>query len=255
MMPRHATPRDPHATLGLIWLAVAASLALPATAPAQFTTDFRLEDCVWSANGTQNPYFKLRPGYRLVLEGEEEDGGQSVQVQVQITVLRELEKITFLSQHGAQITVNARVVEERESKDGELVEVSRNWFARCQHTSDIYYFGESVDNYDGGQVVNHNGSWRAGVDGALPGLIMPGTFLLGAKYFQEMAPGVALDRGKNVAMGLRIETDAGVFEGCVKVLDTDALKPGEEGDEKVYCPGIGLVRDEDISLTDYGVVP
>jgi len=254
-MPRHARPLNSYPTLSLILLAVAATLAIPPATQAQFTTDFRLEDCVWSANGTQNPYFKLRPGYRLILEGEEEDGGNTIAALLQITVQRELEKITFRSQHGALITLNARVVEERESKDGELVEVSRNWFARCQHTSDIYYFGESVDIYDGGQVVNHNGSWRAGVDGALPGIIMPGTFLLGAKYFQEIAPGVALDRAKNVAMGLRVETDAGTFDGCVKVLETNGLKPAEEGDEKVYCPGIGMVQDADLLLTDFGVVP
>ena len=32
--------------------------------------------------------------------------------------------------------------------------------------------------------------------------MMPGTFLLGAKYFQETAPPNAVDRGENVAMGL-----------------------------------------------------
>ena len=38
-----------------------------------------------------------------------------------------------------------------------------------------------------GRIVSHEGAWRAGVDGAQPGLIMPGTFLLGSRYFQEIA--------------------------------------------------------------------
>lgn len=222
----------------------------PAWGAAEFTTDFRLEDCTWSAWGRQNPYFSLRPGRQLVLEGEE-DGEE---VRAEITVLREVETISFVTANGVPLTVVARVVEEREFEDGEIVEVSRNWFARCVETSDIFYFGEEVDNYEDGVVVDHEGSWRAGEDGALPGLIMPGTFLLGARYFQEMAPDVAEDRGENVAMGLNVAVPAGSFRGCVRVDDTDALSPGRP-DPKIYCPGVGQVRDEDLVLVEHGVVP
>jgi hypothetical protein len=215
-----------------------------------FTSDFRLEDCTWSSKGQQNPYFSLQKGYRLVLVGEE-DGEE---IRAQVTVLRQTRRITFETAQGVSLTVRARVVEEREWEDGELVEVSRNWFARCQETSDIYYFGEDVDDYEDGDIVGHEGAWRSGVDGALPGIIMPGTFLLGAKYFQEIAPGVALDRGRNVSMGLDVVTPAGTFSRCVGVMDTNALEPDAEGDPKVYCPGIGIVMDEDLALVEYGRV-
>jgi hypothetical protein len=233
--------------------ALAILLALPqasAWGAAEFTTDFRLEDCTWSAWGRQNPYLSLRPGRQLVLEGEE-DGEE---LRVEITVLRELETISFQTANGVTLTVVARVVEEREFEDGEIVEVSRNWFARCVETSDIFYFGEEVDNYEDGVVVDHDGSWRAGVDDARPGLIMPGTFLLGARYFQEVAPGVAEDRGENVAMGLHVAVPAGSFDDCVRVDDTNALSPGKP-DIKVYCPGVGQVRDESLRLVGHGVVP
>jgi len=47
----------------------------------------------------------------------------------------------------------------------------------------VYYFGEEVDIYlPNGQVV-HDGAWEAGQAGALPGIIMPGTFLLGSRYY------------------------------------------------------------------------
>ena len=56
-----------------------------------------------------------------------------------------------------------RVVEERESEDGELKEVSRNFFAFCKKTGNLFYFGEEVDDYDSeGNVVSHSGGWRAG---------------------------------------------------------------------------------------------
>ena len=231
----------------LFALALAAG---PAWAGKGFTGTFRLEDCTWSSQGRQNPFFMLRPGYQLILEGEE-DGEE---IRAEITVLREVETISFTSANGVPLTVLARVVEEREFVDGEITEVSRNWFARCVQTSDIFYFGEEVDIYEDGEIVDHHGEWRAGVDGALPGLVMPGTFLLGSRYFQERAPGVAEDRGENVEMGLTVEVPAGTFHRCVAVEDTNALDPGSK-DLKVYCPKVGLVRDEAIELVERGIVP
>ena len=143
--------------------------------------------------------------------------------------------------------VLTRVVEEREWADGELVEVSNNFFAICRKTNSVFYFGEDVDIYEDGEIVSHEGAWRAGVNGAMPGIIMPGTFLLGSRYFQEIAPGVAMDRGENVEMGLEMETEAGLFCGCVKVLETTPLEPDAES-EKIYCPGIGLVVDDEVRI-------
>lgn len=231
-------------------LAVGALLALPAgAAPAEdpFTDAFRLQDCTLVADG-RNPWFSLVPGDRLVLEGED-DGEEIV---VAITVLRDRQPISFLTPDGQRIEVRARVVEEREWVDDELVEVSRNFFARCAETQDIYYFGEDVDDYEDGVIVGHGGAWRAGRNGALPGLIMPATFLLGARYFQEIAPGVALDRAEHVAMGLILETEAGTFEDCVEVRETTPLEPRSES-VKIYCPGVGLVVDNGIALAEFDV--
>jgi len=209
----------------------------------KFTTDFRLEDCVFSEGG-ENPYFNLNPGSYWVLVGEE-DGEE---IRVEITVLDATEVID-LQDEGIGLVVT-RVVEEREWVDDELAEVSRNFFARCQETNAVYYFGEDVDIYEDGQIVSHEGAWRAGEDGAMPGLIMPGTFLLGARYYQERAPGVAMDRAKNKRMGVEKETPAGEFSGCVKVVETDRLEPDDK-DIKVYCPGVGLVRDEELLLVEF----
>jgi hypothetical protein len=151
--------------------------------------------------------------------------------------------------------VNAWVVEERESVDDELVEVSRNFFAMCAKTNDVFYFGEAVDIFNPDGTVSHEGSWRAGEpdgDGlAKPGMIMPGTFLLGSRYFQEQADGIAMDRAEHVGMGLEITTPAGTFAKCVKVVETTPLEPGAET-VKVYCPGVGLVMDNAVTLVEFG---
>lgn len=146
--------------------------------------------------------------------------------------------------------LRARVWEDREFEDGELVEVSRNFLAICRETGDIFCFGEDVDDCEDGELIGHDGAWRAGVDGAQPGIMFPGRFLLGSRYMQEIAPGVALDRAENVSMGLDVETPAGNFSGYVGVLDSNGLEPDAPGDPKVYCPRVGLVMDEVIVLIE-----
>src|SRR5437867_3171543 len=170
----------------------------------EFTTDFRIEDCTFSDTG-RNPYFSLNPGDVLVLAGEGVD--------LRVTVLNDTRIISFETARGVPLTVTTRVVEERESQNGTLIEVSRNFFARCQETNDIMYFGEDVQIFENG--ISTAGSWLAGRDGALPGVIMPGTFLLGSRYFQEQAPDVAFDCAEHVAMALTVTVLAGTFEDCV----------------------------------------
>jgi hypothetical protein len=220
------------------WIAPRDGFAMAQTEEPQFTTEFRLKQCKFTTTGA-NPYFILRPGYQLVLEGDED----KQTLRVVITVLRETEKIV-LPDIGA---VHTRVVKEEEFVNGRLVEESRNFFAICEKTNDVFYFGEEVDILAPDGTISHEGSWRAGVKGALPGIIMPGTFLLGSRYFQEQAPGIALDRAEHVEMGLTVETEAGTFKRCVRVIETTPLEPGAES-EKIYCPGVGLVLDNEVQL-------
>jgi len=215
----------------------------------EFTTDFRLEDCNgFKARGV-NPFFILKPGYQLVFEGEEE----GALVHLEITVLHKTKTID-VPELGE---VRTRIVEEVETADGELVEISRNFFAICRRTGDVVYFGEEVDIYEGGQIVSHEGAWLAGQPDenglAEPGLIMPGTFLLGSRYYQEIAEGIAQDRAEHTAMGLEITVPAGTFTDCVEVTETTPLEPGAES-VKIYCPQVGLVSDDPVELVSYGFV-
>ena len=170
-----------------------------------WTSSFTVEPDELTSTG-RNLYFILEPGHELVLEG----GG----VQLIVTVLDETKQVDG---------IETRVVEEREIKGGRLLEVARNYFAISRRTGDVFYFGEHVDMYKGGRVVNNNGSWLSGVDGDGFGLIMPGRVLLGARYYQEVAPKVAMDRAMIVSVDETVETPAGVFRNCLKVKETTPL--------------------------------
>jgi hypothetical protein len=148
--------------------------------------------------------------------------------------------------------VVTRVVEEREWKNGALYEVAKNYFALCEQTKDVYYFGEDVDYYKNGKVVKHDGTWHAGGKNK-PGLIMPGTPKLKMKYYQEIAPGIAMDRAEIVSLTENCKTPAGTFSKCMKVKETSALDL-LASEYKYYAPGIGLIRDADLQLIKHGFV-
>jgi hypothetical protein len=183
----------------------------------------------------RNPYFILEPGYQLVLEG----GG----TQLIITVLNETKAIDG---------VETRVVEERETKNGQLIEVARNYFAISRRTNDVFYFGEDVDMYKDGKVVNHDGSWLSGVNGAKFGLIMPGRPLSNASYYQEVAPGAAMDRATIISTTETVNTPAGEFVNCLKIKETTPLQIITE--YKYYAPDIGMVSDGTMKLVKGGKV-
>jgi hypothetical protein len=200
---------------------------------AGWTTEFVVDRKDLVSAG-RNPYYILEPGYQLVLEGGNE--------RLVITVLDETKMVDG---------VETRVVEERETKGGQVVEISRNYFAICKRSNSVYYFGEDVDHYKKGKVVSHEGSWLSGVKGARFGLYMPGLPLVGARYYQELAPGAGMDRAEILSLSETVKTPAGVFKNCLKTLETSPLEP-DTRDYKFYAPGIGLVRDPTVQLVRHG---
>lgn len=212
--------------------------AAPAASKAdrRFSDTFAVDKADLASSGT-NRYWVLMPGHQLVLEGK--DKGKAMQLT--ITVLNETKVVDG---------VETRVVEEKETADGQLVEISRNFFAISKKTSDVFYFGEEVDIYKHGKITSHEGAWLAGVEGARFGLMMPGQPLLGSRYHHEVAPKVAMDRAEIVSLTETLDTKAGKFEQCLKTEETSTLESGKG--YKVYAPGIGVIEDAEVKLVKHG---
>ena len=181
-----------------------------------------------------NDYFRLEPGVFLALEKGKE--------RLVITVLDETRLVDG---------VETRVVEERESKGGRLVEVSRNFFAFNPADRAVYYFGEEVDIYKNGKVVRHEGAWESDKNGARFGLMVPGRPAVGDRFYQEIAPGVAMDRAEVASLDASIKTPAGEFKDCLKFIETTPIEPFAR-ESKIYAPGIGLVKDGSLLLVEHG---
>lgn len=225
------------------WLVLAVTVAFLVSQPAS-GNEQKNDDQTWTgaffvekdelSNIGRNPHFILEPGYFLVLEKGLE--------QVTITVLDSTKRIA---------EVDTRVVEEKETKGGKLVEISRNYFAISKRSNSVYYFGEDVDVYKNEKVVGHGGSWLSGVNGARFGLMMPGIILLRSRYYQELAPGAAMDRAEIVGVNETVVTPAERFTNCLKVEETTPLEPGSK-EYKYYAAGIGLVQDGGLKLLRHG---
>lgn len=205
-----------------------------------FTEDFPISECNFLTAGS-NQFFSLTPGRITKFSGEEE----GTQTELTITVLDQEKDIT-LPEIG---NITTRIIEERELVDGRLKEISLNYFALCEGSNDIYYFGEDVRIIQEDGSISEEGSWLAGENEARPGLIMPGTFLIGSRYAQEIAPEIAQDRAEHTATGLEFETQSGILTDCVEITETTPLQ-AEDVSKKIYCPEVGLVQDDFLKISE-----
>jgi hypothetical protein len=178
-----------------------------------------------------NTYLTMQPGRVLRLKNGIDT--------LTITILPDTQEIDGIT---------TGVLEERETKNGTLVEISRNFFATDRNTGDVYYFGEDVDNYKDGKVISHESAWRAGTGGARFGLMIPATPTVGQAFYQEIAPKVAMDRVEVVSTSATVKTAAGTFDRCVHLRETTPLE--SDVSHKYYAPGIGLIKDDEFELAE-----
>ena len=203
----------------------------------EWQDEFNLSQRQLSDEG-KSTYFILIPGFQTILEHKS-------------TRLI----ITVLNQTKVVCGVTTRVVEERELKNGELYEISRNFYAIDTETGDAFYFGEEVDYYKDGEVINHEGAWMADESDNRPGMIMPGNPQTGMKYYQELAPGVAMDRAKVISTNKTFTTPLGEFTNCLETEESSKIKTllfFNPTETKIYAPEIGLIKDESLRLIGYG---
>lgn len=194
----------------------------PDVSPAKFTNSTTIT----------NPFFPLTPGKKYIYEGQTDEGLEHVE-------------IVRLAETKTVMGIACVVISAKEWKDGILYEDTHDWYAQ-DNDGNVWYFGESVDFYNpDGTLKDHHGSWEAGVDGALPGILMPANPAVGMRYRQEYYFNEAEDEAEVLATGVSVTTPFGTFEGCLKTKDFTALEP-DVLEYKFYAPGIGTVKEMDV---------
>jgi hypothetical protein len=178
--------------------------------------------------GIDNPYMTLQPGTTYVYKN---DGTGE-------TVRTETTRDTIVID-GVVCTV----VHDRSFEDGELTEDTLDYFAQDK-SGNVWYFGEDTKELEDGKVVSTEGTWRAGVDGAAPGIVMEADPQAGDQYQQEHAIGVAEDMAKVITLSALVDSP---YASSGSALETDEFTPLEPGalEHKFYIAGVGLVSTTD----------
>ena len=183
--------------------------------PSDFTTEI------------DNRYWPMRPGARWIYRETGPDGAEQ---RVVVTVTNETREV---------MGIEARVVHDVVTEDGALVEDTFDWYAQ-DADGNVWYLGEDTKEYEDGEVVTTAGSWEAGVDGALPGVIVPAEPEVGLTYRQEHYAGEAEDAAEVLSLSERAEAPYGSFTDVLLTKDFTPLEP-DVLEYKLYAPGVGPV--------------
>jgi hypothetical protein len=189
--------------------------------PADFTTE------------VTNPYWPMAPGNRWVYRETDGKGGEQ---KVEVTVTDETKQI---------MGIEALVVHDVVSENGEVIEDTFDWYAQ-DADGNVWYLGEDTAEYENGKLKTREGSWEGGVDGALPGIIVPASPEPGQSYREEYYEGHAEDGAEVLTLDALMKAPVGVFEGLLQTRNFSPLEPSYI-EEKFYARGVGPVATVAVS--------
>jgi len=176
-----------------------------------------------------NPYWPMTPRARWVYR----EGPQRIVVTVT---------------HRTKVVasgVTARVVHDRATEDGQVVENTFDWYAQDAR-GNIWYVGEDTTEYENGKPVSKAGSWEAGVDGARAGIVMLAHPRVGRRYREERYPGHAMDGAKVLSRDEQVEVPFGHFRHVLMTKNFNPLEP-RVLEYKWYARGVGPILELGVS--------
>ena len=192
-----------------------------------------LDPADFSADVT-NPFWPMKPGTRWTYRNVE--NGQPPQ-DIEVVVTTATKKLA----NG----ITARVVRYTARVKGQITEDTIDWYAQ-DAGGNVWYMGEQTAEFENGKVTSRAGSWEAGKEGAMPGILLPAQQHVGQKYRQEYKRGEAEDNGEVLATNNLVETKAGSYKKALVTMDTSAVET-TAAEYKFYAPGVGPLLALDVS--------
>ena len=192
-----------------------------------------LDPADFSADVT-NPFWPMKPGTRWTYRNvEDRQPPQDIEVVVTTTTKKLANGVT------------ARAVRDTARVKGQISEDTVDWYAQDTN-GNVWYMGESTAEFKNGKIDTREGSWEAGKDGAMPGIMLPAQPQDGQKYRQEYKKGEAEDNGEVIATNDLVEVEAGRYKGALVTMDTSSVETTAV-EYKFYAPGLGPLLALDVS--------
>jgi len=176
-----------------------------------------------------NPYYPLPVGRILVYRGVRD--GQT-----------QVDRVTVTNQTKVIGGVTATVIKDVATHGSTLLEKTTDWYAQ-DAAGNVCYLGEDTKAYLPNGQVDTSGSWEAGVNGAVSGIIMEADPQIPDAYRQEYLKGQAEDTAWITGRGGSLNVPYGTVHDVLTSLEHTALEPAVV-DEKVYAPGLGIVLEQ-----------
>jgi hypothetical protein len=179
-----------------------------------------------------NPLWPMTPGTHWRFRETDTEGGH------------QRNDVTVLERTKVVDDIVTTVVHDVTIEHRKLVENTFDWYAQDK-CGNVWYFGENTRAYSHGGV-SREGSWKAGVDGALPGVIVPAEPTVGMSYRQEYLAGEAEDRARILSVDEKASTPAGFYRHTVLTAESTALEP-RVSEYKFLALGVGPVLAVSVS--------
>jgi hypothetical protein len=189
--------------------------------PADFTTKI------------DNPYWPMKPGSHWVYRETNAEGD----VQRNDVVITNRTK-TIMG-------IETVVVHDTVKQAGQLTEDTFDWYAQDSE-GNVWYLGEDTTEYENGKVKTKEGSWEAGVDGALGGIIVPAHPKPGLTYREEYYKDHAEDGAEVLTLDAHAKVPSGTYDHLLQTRNFSPLEP-DLIEEKLYAPGVGVVLEITVS--------
>jgi hypothetical protein len=189
--------------------------------PAEFTTEI------------DNPYWPMKPGDHWVYRETNAEGDV------------QRNDVVVLNRTKTIMGIDTVIVHDTVRLGGELTEDTFDWYAQDAH-GNLWYFGEDTTEYENGKPKTKEGSWEAGVDGALAGIIMPANPQVGMIYREEYYKGHAEDGAQIISVDALAKVPSGRFEHGVQTRNFSGIEP-DVIEEKIYAKGVGIVLEITVS--------
>jgi hypothetical protein len=126
------------------------------------------------------------------------------------------------------------------SEHGRPVERTFDFYAQDKQ-GNVWYMGEDSYELHHGRFAKASDSWRSGVDGAKPGIIMPADPRPGDSYRQEYYPPEALDEARVIGIRGPVTVPHGTYANALTTSEFSPLEPQTE--QKYYVAGIGEILE------------